>query len=262
MWWVRGGLPGSVVDTGPAARNGLYRCPEVRHRPTRMTARSAFVAGARAIGPLLPAGATVGLVTGLAATTVGLSTLQTAAMAVAVYSPSVMLTAFGLLETGAPVGIVVATSLVVGARFMLLSLSISTYLRHLSSAWRWLLAYFLWTPVYALAVERYESDRAVDRRMFYLGCAAPMWGTFQTSLLVGAVSGGEVPEALQLEFVVPLAFIALLVRLVDDRPSTLAAAVAGGLAVGGAGLPLNTGIVVATVGGTVAGVLFGGREDT
>lgn len=227
-----------------------------------MTTRSDFVAGARAISPLLPPGATVGLVTGLAASAVGLSVLQAGVMSVVVYSPSVMLTAFSLLEAGTPVVILVVTSLVVGVRFMLLSLSISTYLRRLSSTWQWLLAYFLWTPIYALAIERYESDPDIDRRWFYLGCALPMWITFQGSLLIGAVFGAAVPDRLQLEFVVPLAFIALIVRLVDDRSSASAAVVAGGLAVGGTVLPLNTGIVAATLGGTVAGVLFADREGS
>lgn len=232
------------------------------HDAGTVTSRADFVAGARAIGPLLPPVTVVGLVTGLAASAIGLSVLQTGVMAVVVNSPSVMLTAFGLLETNAPAVIVVATPLVVGVRFMLLSLSISTYLRRLSSPWRWLLAYFLWTPIYALAIERYESDPDIDRRWFYVGCALPTWITFLGSLLVGTVFGAAVPDGLQLEFVVPLAFIALIVRLVDDRPSAFAAVVAGGLAVGGTVLPLNTGIVAATLGGTVAGVLFADREGS
>lgn len=227
-----------------------------------MTTRADFLAGVRAITPLLPPGATVGLVTGLAASAVGLSVLQAGVMATVVYSPSVMLTAFGLLDAGAPATVLVLTSLVVGVRFTLLSLSISTYLRRLSSAWRWLLAYFLWTPVYALAIERYESVPGTDRRWFYLGCALPLWVTFQGALLVGAAFGAELPAALQLEFVVPLAFIALLVRLVDDGPSAFAASVAGLVAIGGTLLPLNTGIVAATVGGTIAGILVADREGT
>lgn len=225
------------------------------------TSRSDFLAGARGIAPLLPPAATVGLVTGVAASAVGLSAMNTAVMSIVVYSPSVMLTAFGLLESGVPAVILIATALVVGVRFTLLSLSISTYLDRISPGWRWLLAYFLWTPVYALAIERYESEPTTDRRLFYLGCALPMWLTFQGTLLVGAVFGAELPVGLQLKFVVPLAFIALLVRLVDDRPSVIAAILAGGMAVGGSVLPLNTGIVAATIGGTAAGVLYADRGE-
>lgn len=218
--------------------------------------RTEFQAGVRVIAPLLPPGATVGLVTGVAASAVGLSVIEAGVMSVVVYSPSVMLTAFGLLEAGTPAVIPLGAALVVGVRFMLLSLSISTYLDRLSSAWQWLLAYFLWTPIYALSIERYEARPDADRQWFYLGCALPMWLTFQGTLLVGAAFGAELPTGLQLRFVVPLAFIALLVRLVDDRPSLTAALLAGGLAIGGTTLPMNTGIVAATIGGTTAGVLY------
>lgn len=219
-----------------------------------------FRAGARAILPLLPPGATVGLVTGLAASAIGLTTLQAGVMAMVVYSPSVMLAAFGLLEAGAPAVILVVTSLVVGVRFMLLSLSISSYLDRVSVPWRWLLAYFLWTPVYALSIERYEAVPETDRRWFYLGTAVPLWATVQVTVLAGASFGASVPAALQLDFVVPLAFIALLARLVSSRPGMVAALVAGAIAVWGTLLPLNTGIIAATLGGTAAGVLYAGRE--
>lgn len=225
-----------------------------------MPGRADFLAGARGIAPLLPPGATVGLVTGLAASAVGLSPLQAAAMSIVVYSPTVMLAAFELLDAGAPLVVVTVTSLVVGVRFTLLSLSISTYFDQLARRWRWALAYFLWTPVYALSVERFEATPATDRRAFYLGTAIPLWATVQVSLLAGLAFGAAIPDSLQLGFVVPLAFIALLVRLVDDRPGVVAAVVAGGVAVVGTYFPLNTGIVVATIGGTVAGVLAVGRE--
>lgn len=240
--------PGAIQDgSGRRDGGGVNRARESR--------QSEFLAGVRSIAPLLPPGAMVGLVTGIAASAVGMSVADAGVMSVVVYSPSVMLTAFGLLESGAPTVILLATALVVGVRFMLLSLSISTYLDRLSTAWQWLLAYFLWTPVYALSIDHYEARPDTDRQWFYLGCALPMWVTFQGTLLVGAAFGAELPAGLQLRFVVPLAFIALLARLVDDRPSATAAVFAGGLAIGGSALPLNTGIVVATIGGTAAGVL-------
>lgn len=94
--------------------------------PDENRVQSDFLDGAKAVSPLLPPGATVGLVTGLAASAVGLTVVQTGVMSVAIYSPSVMLTAYSLLEAGAPAVVLIVTSLVVGVRFMLLSLSIST----------------------------------------------------------------------------------------------------------------------------------------
>ena len=225
-----------------------------------MTTLSDFNAGVRAVSPLVPPAGAVGLITGLAAGTVGLSPLETVVMTVVVYSPTVILTAFGLLEAGAPFPILVTTALVVGARFTLLSLSMSTYLRRLSARTRWLLAYFLWTPVFALSVERFEAHPETDRRAFYLGTAAPLWLTIQATVLAGVLFGAAVPASLQLGFVVPLAFIALVVRLVKDRPTATAAVAAGAVAVVASVLPLNTGVIVATAAGTVAGVLVYRRE--
>ena len=215
---------------------------------------SDFGDGARAISPLLPPGATVGLVTGVAATTVGLTPVETAAMSVVVYSPTVMLTAFSLLESGTPVVVLVAASLIVGVRFAMLSLSIAPYFRRLATRWKWVLAYFLWTPTYALSVARFEADPGADRRAYYLGCAIPLWLVFHAALLAGIAFGARVPAGWQLDFVVPLAFIALLLRMVDDTSTALAGVAAGVIAIAATPLPYNLGIVVAAVGGTVAGV--------
>lgn len=220
-----------------------------------MSFRTDFGAGARAIAPLLPAGATVGLVTGVAATAVGLDPVQALSMSVVVYSPTVMLAAFELLDSGAPLVVLLVGALVVGVRFSMLSLSISSYLARVSTRVRWLLAYFLWTPTYALSIERYEAEPSTSRAGYYLGTAAPLWVTVQAALVAGAWFGASVPAEWQLRFVVPLAFIALLMRFLSDRGAKVAALVAGVLAVVGADLPLESGLIVAAIGGTVAGVL-------
>lgn len=222
--------------------------------------RAAFVAGAKAIAPLLPPGATVGLVTGVAAASVGLALNQAVAMSVIVYSPTVMLTVYTLLKLGTPAVILVVASLIVAVRFVMLSASIAPYFSRVATRWKWLLAYFLWTPVYALSIERFEAQPTTSRRGYYLGAAVPLWVTFQVALLTGIIFGANVPARWQLRFVVPLAFIALLIRMVTDRPTKVAALIAGMLAVTGSGLPLNIGIIVAAVGGTAGGVFLSRLE--
>lgn len=218
--------------------------------------RSDFVAGAAAIVPVLPAAATVGLVTGVAATAAGLAPVQAVATSVLVYFPSVLLAAFDLLDAGIPTPVVAVTALVVGVRSAMLSLSIAPYFSRLSAGWRWLLAYFLWTPTYALSVERFEADPATSRRGFYLGTAVPTWATLQLSVAASVVFGTAVPAAWELEFVVPLAFLALVMRFLADRAARAAAVVAGVVAVLGSAVPLNLGIVVAALVGTAAGLLL------
>lgn len=220
-----------------------------------MSFSSDFREGLKTITPLVPPAATVAVAAGVAAPVAGLSPIQTLAMSVAVYFPSVMLTALELLDSQLPEVIIIVTSLVVGVRVVILSLSIAPYFKRFSTGWKWLLAYFLWTPVYALTVERFSAEPTSDVRGFYLGMAVPLWITVQLSVFVGTVFSARVPPGLELDFIVPLAFIALLMNFITDQATKITALVGGVLAVLGSGIPLGLGVVVATIGGTVAGAV-------
>lgn len=221
-----------------------------------MNVRTDFFDGARAIAPLLPAAATLSLAAGIAAPSAGLSQVQGIVMSVVVYFPTVMLAALELLKSDTPFLVVVVTSLVVGVRVVIFSLSIGPYFKRYSIGWKWLLAYFLWTPVYALAMDRLSVDPDRDVRAYYFGTAVPLWVTVQASVVVGTEFSTSVPSGLQLGFVVPLAFIALVFRFLTTRAATASALVGGVLAVLGSDVPLGLGVVGATLGGTLAGVAF------
>lgn len=215
--------------------------------------RSDFVLGVRDIAPLVPAAAIVGAVTGIAAITVGLTPAQAIVMSLLVYYPSVMLTAFVLLQAATPLVVLIPTSLVVGARSVMYSLSLAPHLSRFSIAWKWFLAYLLWTPVYAFSIAKYESKPTIDKRGYYLGTATPLWVSAQLAVIGGVAFGQGVPPSLQLEFVIPLAFIALLMRFVKDRPTLVAALVGGVMAVAGGIAPMNLGILIGASCGTGAG---------
>ena len=235
---------------------GPEQVDHIGRRNATVSFRSEFLAGTRAIASILPAAAIVGLVTGVAADAVGLTPLPAMAMSVSVYAPTVMLTAFTLIKSQTPTVVLLVAFLIVAVRFMVLSASITSYFSRLPRRWRWILAYFLWTPVYALSVERFETDPATDRRGYYLGTALPLWIIVQAAEVAGLHFGTAVPARSQLQFVVPLAFIALLVRFLTDRPRQLAAIVAGGLAIVIGDLPSNVGILLAVLGGTTVGIVL------
>lgn len=227
-----------------------------------MRFRQDFASGAKDMTPLLPAGAIVGAVTGIAATTTGLPPIQAISMSVIVYYPSVMLTSFVLLEAVTPGVILVVTSLVVGSRSMMYSLSLAPHFTRFSKTWRSFLAYFLWTPVYAFSIEQYESNPSISKHGYYLGTAIPLWITVQLSLIAGVLIGRGGPSELQLTFVIPLAFIALLMRFLEDVPTKGAALAAGILVVVASGVPLNLDLIIATVGGTATGLVLRERRGS
>lgn len=67
--------------------------------------------------------------------------------------------------------------------------------------------------------------------------------------------GAGVPQAWGLEFAVPLVFLALLVPTLKDHESLAAAVAAGVVAVAGAGLPFNLGLILAAIVGVGIGML-------
>ena len=84
------------------------------------------------------------------------------------------------------------------------------------------------------------------------------WVAWQTGTVAGVLLGPLIPAAWQLEFSMPLVFLALLVPLVRDRAALVAAIAAGLAAVAGRGLPWNLGLILAAVVG-VGGGLFAER---
>ena len=119
----------------------------------------------------------------------------------------------------------------------------------------------VFVSAFVLSSAEFDSERERAREWYYLGVGLPVYLNWVASTVVGALVGARVPPGLRLDFVVPLVFLALLFRMVDGRGTLLAAVVAGVAAVAGAGLPLNLGLVVSAVAGTLAGVLLGGESD-
>ena len=222
------------------------------------SARDAFLAGARAVAPIIVGIVPFGLVAGAAAVDAGLTLLDAVGLSVVVFAGASQLAAIGLLGDGAPLALVVVTVLVINLRLGMYSASIAPELLDEPRRWRTLEAYLLTDQAYALSVTRFERDPGTNRRWFYLGAAAPLWGVWQVCTVVGAVVGARVPAWLPLDFAVPLTFLALLVPAVEGQATGTAAAVGGGVATVGVGLPLEAGLMVGAIAGVLAGVLAEG----
>ena len=219
-----------------------------------MTVRSDALAGVKAGFPVVPPLLSFGIVAG----TVGVQVLSPAAavgFSVIVFSGTGQLAALELIDAGAPLAVVVLTSLVVNVRFVMYSASLAPYFEKASLAARGLVAYFVVTPNYLISVTRYDAEPETHRLAYYLGVSVPMYLSWQVGTVVGVVFGTSVPESFQLRFIVPLAFIALVVPTLSTPSARVAAAVGGVVALLAGGVPFELGVIVATVAGVAAGVL-------
>lgn len=229
-----------------------------------MTARDAFIAGVRAMAPLLLGVIPFGLITGVAAVTAGIPPVQAIAMSMIVFAGAAQLAAIDLIGQTSPITVVILTAVVINVRHVMYSASIAPYFDRFTDGWKWLCAYALTDQTYAVALTEFQSNEHTPRtrRWFYLGAAVTIWGAYQTSTAVGVLVGARIPPTLSLGFAVPLTFIALLFTALDDQPTWVAAVAAGVLSLLGGVLPLDLGLVVATLGGVLVGVAFEFRRGT
>lgn len=229
-----------------------------------MTERSDFLAGARAVIPLLIGVIPFGVIAGVTAVTAGLSPFQAIAMSVLLFAGAAQLAAIDLIGQSAPVAVIVITAIIINLRFMMYSASIAQYFRRFDPVSKWLGAYLITDQAYALSVIEFRKTDPDDRsrKWFYFGTALPFWVMWQISTIAGAILGANVPGGLSLEFAVPLMFIALLFPALEDRPTVMTAFVAGSVSIVAAILPFNLGLVTSALIGIAAGVTVELRRGT
>ncbi len=206
--------------------------------------------GAVRSAPLLLGIAPFGLVVGVAAVEAGLSPLQTVATSVVIFAGASQLAAVELFGRDAAPAVVVLTAAVINVRMVMYSASIAPRFRAYPRHLRPLCSYLLTDQAYALTVAPEEHLSVYH----YLGIAGSLWAVWQVATVAGIVVGRGIPPSWGLTFAVPLVFLALLVPAVTDRPRLVAALVGGTVAVVGAELPFNLGLVTGALAGVGAGL--------
>lgn len=207
--------------------------------------------GFRAVVPLWLGVVPFALAFAVLARGAGLGVLETQAMSLVVFAGASQFSGVGLMAAGAgPVEIVIAT-LVLNARHLLYGLSLSRVVP-MTRAQGALAAFMLTDEAYGVALARKEPCTFG----YLLGAELSIFVPWNLATLVGAVAGGAVPapERLGVDFVFPLAFLALLVPRLVDQATLCVAGVSGLLALGLSRVAPGG---VALLGAALAGSLLG-----
>ncbi len=213
--------------------------------------RGEFARGAKEMLPLSMGGAVFGLAMG--ALIASSSTIPAWAGAVGTWTlnaGAAQLALMDLSERGAPWLIILGTVAVVQARFALYSASLARVYKVFPRRWRIVLAYLLTDQ--AASFEKHFTPLIPDpvrRRWFFLGGASLFTGLAAGGAMLGIVIGPIIPASWQIGFIVPLMFLAIILRTVSDRPGVMAAVIAAGVAVAARDLPYGANVIVATVAG-------------
>lgn len=214
-----------------------------------------FGHGVRDVIPVLPGFVPFSAIVGVAAVNVGIPPAEAIAMNLAIYAGTAELAMIELVSDGVSATVVVVTALLINLRLMMLSAFIAPHLQQLSRRWKWPLGYLLTTPSYVLSTAQFDEYPATNKPWYYLGVSLPMWVVWQTSFAVGATLGTFTPPSMQLDFTLPLVFIALLFKTTGTRGTGTAAATGAVVAVAAAGWPFNSGFMAAVAVGIGAGLL-------
>lgn len=191
-----------------------------------------------------------GALFGVLATEAGLPIAQVMGFSVLVIAGASQFTAVQLMNDGVPAAIVVLSALAVNLRMVMYS---AAMVPHIGAAPLWqraIVSYLLVDQTYALAIQTFEAERVWsvgDRVAYFAGTALPVFPAWVGATWAGAALGAQVPEAWQLDFAMPLAFLALVGPMLKTRAHVAAAfvSVVGTLALWW--VPWNLGLIAAAV---------------
>jgi 4-azaleucine resistance transporter AzlC len=221
------------------------------------SSKAAFVAGVKAIAPVLVALIPFGMAFGATAKGSGLSTLETLAISLFLCAGAAQLAMVPLISAGASVAVIVLTVLVINLRLTLYSASLAPHFRRLPAEWKAFFSYLITDQAYAATITRFDEGQIEepDKRWYLLGVTLPTWVIWLTATMLGVFLGSWASEGWSLDFVLPLIFIALALPAIKDRATGTAALSAGVTAVFAASMPLNLGLITAALVGVLGGLI-------
>ncbi|KAB8331426.1 AzlC family ABC transporter permease [Scytonema tolypothrichoides VB-61278] len=218
---------------------------------------SEFLAGSRAIVPLIVGAIPFGIIFGTLATSSGLSLGGTLAMSAFVYAGAAQFIALSLLATGTSLPLILLTIFVVNLRHLLYAMSLIPYVRHLAQHWKLLIGFWLTDESFVVGIARYNlNDSSPHKHWYYLGAALLMYGNWQLCTLVGVLVGQVLPDAASwgLDFAMCVTFIGMVVPYLITQPMVVTVIVTGIVSVWVHSLPHQLSLIVAVLAGILAGI--------
>ena len=217
---------------------------------------SSYWRGVRDGLPFLAVVGPFAMLFGVLATESGLALHETMGFSVVVIAGAAQFTALQLINENAPTLVVIASALAVNLRMAMYSASITPHLGPLPIWKRAIAAYFLVDQTYAQSILDYERNpdqTTAEKFAYFLGIMTPVCPPWYVFTLVGAMLGESIPPSLGLDFALPIAFLAMIGPMLRTPAHRIAALVAVVLALAFAWLPFNAGLLVAGLGGMIAG---------
>ena len=168
-------------------------------------------------------------------------------------SSQAVLTQF--MQSAGSLWVAVLSGCVVNLRMAVYSAALASQVRGYSKPQRMLIAAFLVDNSFAFMQKRqHELPEDPHIIAYYAGLTAVFWPNWLLCCAIGIFAGNIVPASWQLEFAIPLSFIAICASSVRSAPMLVAALVGGVASIVFYALPLKLGLIAACVTGLLAGI--------
>jgi len=192
---------------------------------------SGLRAGFIACVPVALGVAGYGVVFGVLARQVGLTTAEAVLMSATVVAGAAQLIAVELWEPSIPVVAVIVTTFIVNLRYVLMGAALQPWFSRLPPLQAYGSVFFMADENWALTMGHLRSGGR--QGAYLLGSGLAIWLFWVAATWVGAVGGGAIgePSSYGLDFVLVAVFIVIAVGLWEGRSSLLPWVVAGTVAV-------------------------------
>jgi predicted branched-subunit amino acid permease len=220
------------------------------------TTKSAYIAGLLAALPFVIVVVPFSLLFGVVATEAGLSLVQVMSFSFLVVAGASQFTALQFMSENAPVIVVIVSALAVNLRMAMYSAAITP---HLGGNPRWvrvIIGYFLVDQSYNLAAIEFEqrpNKTLAEKTAYFAGASTPICPLWYLFTYVGALLGEAIPTNYGLDFIVPIAFLAMVAPALRTHAHIAAAFVSITLALALWWVPFNLGLMIAAIAAMMTG---------
>ena len=198
-----------------------------------------------------------GIAYGILGIEVGLTNIQTYLLSIIIFAGVSQIVFAQLFSTFTPSFIIVGTIGIVNLRHILYGVSLSSYLKKLSLKWRVILSYLITDEAFAISYKRFSEEKKTKYMHFHLlGSGITLWISWQISTLIGIFIGPSIPNSLNLEYVIPLSFIAIVVVSINTKIKLIIFIMSALLSILLRDLPWNLLIITSALISIIIGVLI------
>ena len=198
-----------------------------------------------------------GIAYGILGSEVGLTNIQTYLLSIIIFAGVSQIVFAQLFSTFTPSFIIVGTIGIVNLRHILYGVSLSSYLKKLSLKWRVILSYLITDEAFAISYKRFSEEKKTKYMHFHLlGSGITLWISWQISTLIGIFIGPSIPISLNLEYVIPLSFIAIVVVSINTKIKLIVFIMSALFSILLKDLPWNLWIITSALISIIIGVLI------